>query len=308
MLESNKSESSKKSRSESDILQRFEALKIWQRGDERAPHKPLLSLLALGLYSRGIRDVPFIQYEAKLNELLREFGPSRRTLYPEFPFIRLQNDDVWQVATRVGTHELIAKSQLTKTELRRMNATGRFTDDVQRALDRNPRAIADLARVLLMAHFPESVHEDILDAVGLRLDVPETGRARRSPDFRDNVLTAYQYRCALCNLDMRIGNRTVGLEAAHIKWFQFKGPDVVENGIALCCLHHKLFDIGAFTLGDERRVLVSEEAHGTGQFDEILLRHHGRQLNAPVRTEHHPSRSFVEWHRAQVFRGLARPI
>jgi putative restriction endonuclease len=73
-------------------------------------------------------------------------------------------------------------------------------------------------------------------------------------------------------------------------------------------LHHKLFDIGAFTLGDERRVLISEQAHGTEQFDEILMRHHGRVMNAPVRPEHHPLPHFVEWHRAQVFKGNARPI
>ncbi|VXC61218.1 conserved hypothetical protein [Burkholderia sp. 8Y] len=291
-----------------DVLQRFEALKIWQRGDERAPHKPLLVLLALGLYSRGVREVPFNQYESKLNELLREFGPWRRTLYPEMPFLRLQSDDVWRVAAHGSGGLLASNAALTKTQLRTIDATGRFSDDVQRAFDRNPQAIDAVARMMLDAHFPDSMHEDILAAVGLTLDAPQTGRTRRSPDFRDHVLRAYQYRCALCNLDMRIGNRTIGLEAAHIKWFQFDGPDVVENGIALCCLHHKLFDIGAFTLGDERRVLVSEEAHGTDQFDHILLRHHGNALNAPVRAEHHPSSRFVAWHRAEVFRGRPRPL
>ncbi|MFM0136953.1 hypothetical protein PQQ62_13040 [Caballeronia grimmiae] len=37
--------------SQPSILQRFYALKVWQRGDERAPHKPLLALLALGACS-----------------------------------------------------------------------------------------------------------------------------------------------------------------------------------------------------------------------------------------------------------------
>ncbi|WP_244847618.1 phosphorothioated DNA-binding restriction endonuclease [Caballeronia sp. SL2Y3] len=291
-----------------DILQRFEALKVWQRGDERAPHKPLLALLALGLYSRGVREVPFNQCESKLNELLREFGPWRRTLYPEMPFLRLQSDDVWRVAAHGSAGALASNAVLTKTQLRSIEATGRFSDDVQRAFDSDPQAISDVARALLDAHFPDSMHDDILAAVGLTLHAPLTAKARRSPDFRDDVLRAYQYRCALCNFDMRISNRTIGLEAAHIKWFQFEGPDVVENGIALCCLHHKLFDIGAFTLGDERRVLVSEEAHGTEQFEHTLLRHHGSRLNAPVRAEHHPSSQFVAWHRTQVFRGQPRPL
>jgi predicted restriction endonuclease len=61
-------------------------------------------------------------------------------------------------------------------------------------------------------------------------------------------------------------------------------------------------------LADDRRVLVSEEAHGSRQFEQILFRHHGGQLNAPVQQEHHPSHSFVAWHRDQVFRGRPRPL
>ncbi|MCE4543233.1 HNH endonuclease [Caballeronia sp. PC1] len=198
-----------------------------------------------------------------------------------------------------------------------MNATGHFSDEVHQLLLHDPKAINAIARLLLAAHFPESIHSDILDAVGLALDDEaaltacdgiNVARRRRDPEFRSDVLTAYQYRCALCDLDLRIGNMTIGLEAAHIMWHQANGPDVVENGIALCCLHHKLFDIGAFTLSDDLRVLVSEKAHGTQRFDEVLLRHHGGPLNAPVRREHHPEQRFIDWHREQVFKGGARPL
>ena len=37
----------------------------------------------------------------------------------------------------------------------------------------------------------------------------------------------------------------VGLEAAHIRWHQFSGPDINENGLALCSIHHRLFERGA---------------------------------------------------------------
>jgi putative restriction endonuclease len=40
----------------------------------------------------------------------------------------------------------------------------------------------------------------------------------------------------------------LGLEAAHIKWFQAGGPDIEANGLAMCSLHHKLFDLGVFTI------------------------------------------------------------
>jgi putative restriction endonuclease len=31
-------------------------------------------------------------------------------------------------------------------------------------------------------------------------------------------------------------------------------------------------------------------------------------MNAPVHAEDHPSGDFIVWHRAQVFKGRARPI
>ena len=56
--------------------------------------------------------------------------------------------------------------------------------------------------------------------------------------IRAKVLLAYQYRCAVCGHDLRMGQQSIGLEAAHIKWFQANGPDEVPNGIAMCSLHH----------------------------------------------------------------------
>lgn len=56
------------------------------------------------------------------------------------------------------------------------------------------------------------------------------------------------------------------LEAAHIKWRDHGGPgryiDQENNGIALCGLHHKLFDYGAFTLSDHLEILVPDRANG----------------------------------------------
>ncbi|RJQ87308.1 MAG: hypothetical protein C4519_01060 [Desulfobacteraceae bacterium] len=59
-------------------------------------------------------------------------------------------------------------------------------------------------------------------------------------------------------------------------WWRWK-PDISSgirpggrkrknNGLALCCVHHKLFDLGVLTLSDAMTVMVSEEAHGTAGF------------------------------------------
>ena len=59
------------------------------------------------------------------------------------------------------------------------------------------------------------------------------------PEFPQRVLTAYEYRCAVCGYDVRLGNRELGLGAAHIKRHEAGGPDSEVNGLALCALHHK---------------------------------------------------------------------
>lgn len=161
---------------------------------------------------------------------------------------------------------------------------------------------------MLAAHFPETLREDILAAVGLEVsdETESTTGRRREPNFRNAVLMAYGYRCAVCELDLRIGSITIGLEAAHVKWHQARGPDAVHNGVAVCGLHHKLFDLGAFHIGADRRILVSEQVHGSKGFEEVLL-HRGARAVEPVRKEHRVLADFVGWHFKQVFKREARP-
>src|SRR5262245_6502497 len=84
------------------ILSRFDDLSIWKQGDQRAPHKPLLVLYALGRWQRGQIEVTFRQAEPDLTDLLREFGPPRKSDHPEQPFWRLQRDGVWVVHAPTG--------------------------------------------------------------------------------------------------------------------------------------------------------------------------------------------------------------
>ena len=126
------------------------------------------------------------------------------------------------------------------------------------------------------------------------------------PRFRDHVLTAYEFRCAICVFDVRLGNETVGLEAAHIKWHQNAGPDTADNGLALCSIHHKVFDRGVFTISDEGVMVVSDHANGSEGLESVLLRFHGRPIREAQRPEWLPNPQFLDWHRREVFRGMAR--
>ena len=100
----------------------------------------------------------------------------------------------------------------------------------------------------------------------------------------------------------------MAVEAAHIKWHQAGGPEHEQNGIALCSLHHKLFDRGVFTLDKEMVFQVAENAHGTHGMEEWLLRYHGQEVRNPVQPVYYPESEFINWHVKEVFKGPARYV
>ena len=106
----------------------------------------------------------------------------------------------------------------------------------------------------------------------------------------------------------RIERQVPAMEAAHIQWHQAGGPDEERNGLALCSLHHKAFDLGGFTIQPDHVVLVSEQAYGRTGFDEWLLKFHGQPIRKPQRQAYQPDERFLVWHERQVFKRPPREL
>nr|WP_158267603.1 HNH endonuclease [Adhaeribacter arboris] len=260
-------------------------------------------LLALGEIQRGNAGfIPYATIEPRLKDLLVDFGPPRKTIYSTFPFIRLANDGLWQF----NKPELLnTKQDYTSKYLLSNDVQGKFPDEIVQHLKKNPSLLSSVAELILEQNFPETIHQDILDAVGLQITFnPSVSRPvrRRDPLFRENVLKAYEYQCAVCGFSVRLKNKILALEAAHIKWHQAGGPDEEVNGLALCATHHKLFDLGAFTLNYELQMLVSDEVNGQGA-NEWLIQHHGKYIKPPQKKAFYPSPNFTAWHVNEVFKG-----
>lgn len=293
------------------VLERIDGMNIWKRRGQLAPHKPLLVLYALGQLARGNERVSYDTVHRDLGGLLREFGPQRRTQHPEQPFWRLQADGLWTVAVDGGGPP--AEDRISAGQLRARNAVGAFPEAVREVL-RRPRNMRDAAARLLDAHFPQTLHQDILDAVGLSEtpDMDEGGdgdtahRRRRDPEFRSRVLRAYERRCCVCGYDLRIGDRTVGLEAAHIMWHHAGGPDTETNGLALCSQHHKVFDLGAFTVTPDDAMIVCSQELAGGRGLRWLLDFHGERLRPPQSPSYRPRDEYLDWHRNNIFKGPPR--
>lgn len=287
------------------IIERFAGLRVWGRGDQRAPHKPLLVLLALADCVCGrSRLLPFEEIATRLTRLLEDFGPPRRSVRPEYPFWRLQSDGIWEIPGAVNI--IVGPSgDPSKVSLIKNNVCGGFTEEIYSALSQSIELVYLIAKDLVMQHFPDSCHEDILLACGF--PPAEAGEAfvqqrKRDPEFRFRILSLYQAKCAVCGFDLRLGNNPICLEAAHIKWHQAGGPNTEQNGLALCSMHHKMFDRGAFTITHDMSIKVSEYVAGNYGLEEWLIRFSGQKLQLPRSSNYFPDVNFLQWHFKEVFR------
>jgi len=130
-----------------------------------------------------------------------------------------------------------------------------------------------------------------------------TLRTVRDRIFRTVVLKAYNRRCAFTGFQFINGGGRAEVEAAHIKSVSAKGPDVVQNGLALSGTVHWMFDRGLLTLSDDRRILMSNQINDVDGVRKILLPEGLAMF--PERPEHHPDPKFLEWHRENCFKGVA---
>ncbi len=296
--------------SDADILDRFARINIWKRGSERAPHKPLLLLYALAALQRGEdRLIPFARIEENVGRLLHDFGPPRATR-PEYPFWHLQSDGLWEIpereALQADLDEAPHRHNPRLTVIRDVDAHGALAQDLYDKLRARPDLVNRIAQQLLDAHWEPSYHDDILDAIGMQwIQVPATRRPR-DPNFRGMILRIYEHRCAICGWDGQLGQNDLALEAAHIRWHAAGGPDIPDNGLALCSFHHKAFDRGAIGIDDDRHILISQHVRGSHGVDEWLVRFAGQPMRSPQQGELRPASQNIVWHRQEVFRHPAR--
>lgn len=300
--------------SDESLLERFLQLRVWSERGRRAPHKPLLVIWAIGRCLKGEpRFAPFSLVDSELSGLIRRFGPHRKTINTHHPFWRLQNDNVWEI-DRPHLVRLTTSGDARRGDLNKHNIHGGLIESDYDMLRNSPGLALVIANALLVAHFPYSLHDDILRAIGLdeqgnsppRIsDVANyyTTRRHRQRDgeFRKLMLDAYGNQCAVCEFAVRIDDSLVAIEAAHIRWHSSEGPSEVRNGLVLCSLHHKLFDYGAFTLLPDLKVFVSGAAKGQGRQDTLGKYHNAYLPVFPEDARLRPASKFLLWHNRWVF-------
>jgi len=112
------------------------------------------------------------------------------------------------------------------------------------------------------------------------------------PAFRTRVLVAYETRCAICEL-----KHGALLDAAHIiPDSDERGVPTVNNGLALCKIHHAAYDQNMLGVTPDYEVRISLEL--LKEVDGPMLKHglqemHGRQLAVPRKPADLPDRELL---------------
>ncbi len=116
------------------------------------------------------------------------------------------------------------------------------------------RSQEDLAALDAVAQHPEINVEDIQIADNARkITIISVSKKLRDVKFRNRVLAAYDYHCAMCGLQLKL------VDAAHIIPVNHeKSTDETRNGLALCVLHHRAYDQALLTVWDDYSIRVND--------------------------------------------------
>ena len=288
-----------------ELLEQIRSMKVHAPGHLRAAlKKPLLLLLLVSRIENDRAEenrFHFDDIEKKLDMLIREHGgrPTDSGSKPEQPFSHLRTSPFWVLKTQ---REYGSGKTALISDLRRPESYGEFQPRVFRLLRSSSEARARVVDSILNEWWPETLHGDIREDLGLdRLD--SRRRPQRDRQFMIDVLENFRYSCAFCGFHAVLNGVATGIDAAHVHWHSLHGPDDVENGIALCKLHHWAFDKGILGIDDEARICIAD-AFVAQQSGGLPLESLVNQSLA-VQPRKAIAKRFLDWHRNNVYLGTA---
>ena len=122
----------------------------------------------------------------------------------------------------------------------------------------------------------------------------------RSAGFRKAIMKIYEYKCAVCALDIRTASGASITDAAHIIPFSASYNDDVRNGLSLCKSHHWAFDARLFSLNETYHVIVPPISHEHEPTERMLSELRDKRIWTPIGEQHRPHQEALAWHRERV--------
>jgi putative restriction endonuclease len=296
--------------------------RMWSSATKKkAPHKPLLLLTLLDLFSQGQLDTNFIELTPDLSGLFtlywsRVVSPGQKSSVA-FLFFHLTREGFWHLVPVPGKEQVLASARAISTvgQLRDI-ALGAKLDEELFALLHREKEREILRAALIAAHFGEEVRPVLIEqgavnaeafAYSVRLfekahgktkeDQEEYKPAVRDQGFRRAIVNAYDHRCALCGIRMVTPDGHTVVDAAHIVPWSESHNDNITNGMAFCRLCHWTFDEGMIGVRDDYTVITSTLLARDPNVPGFLLTLAGRPIIAPEERDLWPAREALARHR-----------
>jgi putative restriction endonuclease len=290
-----------------------------------APHKPILLLSAIALIQQGIIRQNRIFLSPELIATFLKYwsflgSESHRSDIAQ-PIFHLQSEGLCLLEGMAGFEPVInSKVKIKTLNGLRDSVQYAYFDDELFKLIQNLSSRNSLIDILINTWFSDKSSQieqlfQINSFQEFQDRLRERGGAVYSVDevedesklivrdaaFRRIVVSAYEYRCAFCALQVLNSLNQHIVDGAHIKPFSQFRDDRFDNGLSLCKNHHWAFDRGWFAVDDDYRIVVSKDLREESPHAQTMRDFHGQNIVLPAQQSYLPRIEALRWHQENVF-------
>ncbi|MBX0330251.1 HNH endonuclease [Oscillochloris sp. ZM17-4] len=300
----------------------------------RAPYKPLLLMAVMDLIAQQVINANVIRLNADLMDAfdlywVRVVGGDRES-NPVMPFNHMRSEGFWHLVDASGEEPDLHGVDRNEIFRRiKSHALGARIDDELYQLLQTTESRDELRRVLIETYFTPDARPTIVEVSHITTssfaysrDLLNRSRGRftlqdaptdadtyvaeaRSAGFRRVVASAYNHTCAMCHVRIVTPEGRTAIAAAHIVPWSHSHNDDPRNGMALCGLHHWVFDQGLIAVTPAYTLQVSPILRLDAQRAEAILALDGREIVMPRERALWPARAALRWHMSSIYRATS---
>jgi len=288
----------------------------------KAPHKPTLLLSLIILSANKRQDLTNIKIDLDLRETWVELWKCLDYEKPgpiHLPLYHLRSSVFWNIDLKEG---ISPHSPNSLDQFQKMVSKISIKDDLIAYMEDDNSRDKIISSILNGGYYSEDEKKRLIEKIevlngsfiyesemiqavkkefapDVKMEIVDQ-RPSRDSAFRRLILGTYNETCAVCGMQIQTASGISVIDAAHILPFNKFHNDDIRNGIALCKMHHWLFDRGLISIDDHNRVIVSKSIEMEYP-DNIITGFHKLDIKLPENFEHYPHPVAVEWHRKNVF-------
>jgi putative restriction endonuclease len=295
----------------------------------RAPHKPFLLLSVIDLIETGQVQANFVDLNAELIDTFDLYWEhvigKERDSNILMPFFHMTSEGFWHLVPVRGMEQMLGSIGRIHSfrQFKHVLLGAKLDDDLfTLLLGRDARD--RLRRILIEKYFTPDIRQEIvrvgkitsesfeysrelIDRLKGRFtlkEAPETETyltESRSVAFRRVVVEAYQHTCAFCRVRVMTPDGRTAVAASHIVPWSHGHNDDPRNGMALCGLHHWVFDQGLIGVEPDHRITVSPVVRSDENAAQAILDLDRKPIYLPANQMLWPAKSALRWHMDNIF-------